>query len=147
MAWATPADVLTYTGQTVTDAQVNQAASIVALYADVTDEATTDVSLRDSRLLKKAVVYQTAWMADPANLDYWSRSDVSQQAQDGASWTWTDKDSSALHVLARRHIERLSWKTARSIQIERGRGRLSWGQYSDAWLMDEEPGQCWKPLC
>ena len=72
-SWAQAADVLTYTGETVTDAQVMQAQAIIDMFTARTYDALPRIGTRDLYWLKLATAYQSAWML--AQPDMYSRLD------------------------------------------------------------------------
>lgn len=144
MAWATTGDVLTYTGQSVTADDVTRAQAIIELYANVTEDADANLTIRDLRLLKQAVSYEAAWMKN--QIDVFTRTDVSELEQDDAAITYAHRDAALLAPLAQRCLARLSWMGTQSIRVRGGVPRLTWDQYVHAWFRDEEPNQCWQPL-
>lgn len=119
MAWATTAEVLTYTGITVTAAEVNQAQFIVELFADTTEDASTQgfISTKNLRFLKMAVAYQAAWITE--HPDVFTHVDISTMLQDGLQFTRGHENAMLLAPFARRSINRLSWKRNRSIKVKR----------------------------
>lgn len=146
--WASTAEVLGYTGTTVTDAQITIANGVIDLFAGVTDLARDNLSDRDLRLLSKATAYQTVWMA--GQVDVLTRTDVASASQDGASYTTptSNPDSAQLAPLAKRCLDRLSWRKSRTIRVARGEVRYtSIEAYQQAWLRDAPgitPG--WEPV-
>lgn len=123
--WATPADVLTYTGVTVTDDEVIRAQFIVELFAGTTTDASDRglITSRNLRLLRQAVAFQSAWMTE--HPDVFTSVDVTTFSQDGVSATQAHANAHLLAPLAKRCIDRLSWKRNRGLQIRR---RLDAGQ-------------------
>lgn len=117
MAWATVAETLTYTGITVTTAEVAQAQFIVELFSDVTEDST--ISTKNLRMLKMAVAYQAAFVTD--HPDLFTHVDVSTMLQDGVQFTQGHENAMVLAPLARRAINRLSWRRNRSIKIRKPR--------------------------
>lgn len=119
MSWATTAEVLTYTGITVTQANVNQAQFIVELFSDATEDASTAglISSKNLRFLKMAVAYQAAWITE--HPDLFTHIDVSTMLQDGLQFTRGHENAFVLAPFARRAINRLSWKRNRSIKVKR----------------------------
>lgn len=117
MPWATTAETLAYTRITVTDEELDSAQAMVELFADVT-EASSDagnISPKNLRLLKLAVAYQAAWMTSQPDL--FTRSDVGLMTQDGISFTSPHANSGILAPMARRAIDRLSWRRNRNQRI------------------------------
>ena len=127
MAWATVAETLTYTGITVTEAEVQQAQFIVELFCDTTEEASDAglISSKNLRFLKMAVAYQAAWITE--HPDLFTHVDVSTMLQDGLQFTRGHENATLLAPLARRAINRLSWKRNRSIKVKRPKRTTSRG--------------------
>lgn len=121
--WATPDDVTTYTGQTATEEQVQRAELLVEIVVDVPADENTYAKLapRNKRLLKAAVSYQTAWMAD--HPDVYVNVDLDDVRQDGVDATMTHANSAILAPLAKRCIDRLTWRRTRSLNLSKPRGR------------------------
>lgn len=119
MTWATTSDVATYTGITVTGAQVEQAQAVVELFADTTQEASDDglISSKNLRLLKLAVAYQAAWITQ--HPDAFTNMDTSNFSQDQVSATMAHANAGILAPLAKRSIDRLSWRRIRPLRIGR----------------------------
>lgn len=138
MAWATTSDVTSYTGQTVTNADITMAQALVEMYAEVTEDANTNLSTRDLRLLKMAVAYQTTWMVN--QVDVFTRTNVTDLDQDGMVVKYRGKEARVVAPLAQRCIERLSWMTTRSIAVAAGPRIRTIEQYHEAWLKDQEDG-------
>lgn len=115
--WATVADVHNFTGVTVVDADVNEAQGIIDVYAGITTVAIANLKARDIRLLKQAVCYQAAWAAK--QIDVFTRVDVQSVNQDGMNFTITDPDAMIIAPLARRCLDRLTWRKPRSVNVRR----------------------------
>ncbi len=117
MAWATTSDVATYTGVTVTAAQVEQAQGVVEIFADVTEDASDDglISAKNLRLLEQAVAYQAAWITQ--HPDAFTNQDASSISQDQVSATFAHANAAILAPLAKRCIDRLSWRRNRGLRI------------------------------
>lgn len=150
MTWASPAETLSYTGITVSQDSLDSAQAMVELFADVT-EASSDAGLispKNLRLLKMAVAYQAAWMTSQPDL--FTRSDVGLMTQDGISFTSPHANSSVLAPMAKRAVDRLSWRRNRSQKIRPMRpNNIGTGDWSDptnddASLEDNTLG--WEPL-
>lgn len=135
-AWATITDVLTYTGQTVTEATLIRAQDIVELFAGTTFLATDNLSETNLRRLNRAVAYQAGWM----NLhpDVFTNVDVDSVSQDGASYTPSHDNAALLAPFAKRHIARLTW-VQKPLRVRRrytqhdyeGQGPLDSAVYDD----------------
>lgn len=136
MGWATATDVLDMTGVTVTDAQVLQAQTLIELFSGI-DESYS-ISGRDTRHLRMAVAYQAAWMK--GQIDVTTRTDVATVTQDEMSFTYANADAPVLAPLARQALKRLSWKTTRSVMVQRlGDPRTGTsGDPTTAFLTDED---------
>jgi hypothetical protein len=121
MAWATAAETFTYTGITVTGAEIEQAQAIVEIFSDTTIEASDAglISSKNLRFLKMAVAYQAAWITE--HPDLFTHVDVSTMLQDGLQFVTGHENAFLLAPFARRSIARLSWKRNRSIKIKRSK--------------------------
>jgi hypothetical protein len=127
MAWTTEAETFTYTGITVTAAEVEQAQVIVELFSDTTEDASDQglISSKNLRFLKMAVAYQAAWITE--HPDLFTHVDVSTMLQDGLQFTRGHENAMLLAPFARRAINRLSWKRNRSIKVKRSKRMTSRG--------------------
>ena len=117
MTWATTSDVTTYTGLSVTAAHVEQAQAIVELFADTTEDASDAGTIfpKNLRLLKLAVAYQAAWITQ--HPDAFTNLDLTNYNQDQVSGTLAHANALILAPLAKRAIDRLSWKRTRPLRI------------------------------
>ncbi|MFI5473205.1 hypothetical protein ACIA6D_23565 [Streptomyces cacaoi] len=117
MPWAAVSDVTTYTGLTATDAHVTQAQGIVEIFADVTEDASEDglISAKNLRLLKQAVAYQAGWITQ--HPDVFTNVDLSSFNQDQVSGNLRHDNALILAPLAKRCIDRLSWRRNRGLRI------------------------------
>jgi hypothetical protein len=120
--WATIADVQTLTGKVVTQAVRDRAAALIEMHVAVIEAVERpDISDRDRYWLKLAVAYQAAWLE--AQPDAFERNDVSSAGQDGESASFRP-DAHTLAPFARKAIKRLSWRSARTVELSRrGTGR------------------------
>lgn len=147
MTWATTGDVTVYTGVTATDAQVAQAQAVVELFADTTEDASDagNISAKNLRLLKQAVAYQTAWITQ--HPDAFTNIDLSNFNQDQVSGTLTHANSLVLAPLAKRCIDRLSWKRIRPLRIgaRSGYGHIPRTMNLTSAVMDDDDPR-WQPL-
>lgn len=127
MAWATEAEAFTYTGITVTSAEIEQAQAIVELFCDTTEDASDQgfISTKNLRFLKMAVAYQAAWITE--HPDLFTHVDVSTMLQDGLQFTRGHENAMLLSPFARRAINRLSWKRNRSIKVKRSKRQTTRG--------------------
>jgi len=125
MAWATVAETLTYTKLTVEEADVESAQFMVEIFADVTEDANANISPKNLRLLKMAVAYQAAWISD--HPDVFTHVDVSTMLQDGIQFTNAHANAGVLAPMAKRAIDRLSWRRNRSLKVKRSKRSTSHG--------------------
>lgn len=147
MAWATTSDVTTYTGVTATTAQVAQAQAVIEMFADTTTDASDagNISAKNLRLLKMAVAYQAAWITQ--HPDAFTNVDLTNFNQDQVSGTLAHANALILAPLAKRCIDRLSWKRIRPLRIG---PRSSYGHIprtmnlTSAVADDDDPR--WQPL-
>ncbi|KND38479.1 hypothetical protein [Streptomyces acidiscabies] len=148
-SWATTADVLDITGTTVTAAQLTRAQYVIDMLSgrtyDIHDLLVQENRTRDLYWLKLAVAYQAAWMISQP--DMFTRMNVTSVNQD-TSQAQMGASALVLSPLARRALNRVSWRGTRSLQVQRHRqaddlGVLPAGSpvYDYAW---EEP--LWRPL-
>lgn len=121
MAWATPAETLSLTGVSAGVDQIAQAQGVIEVLSGFT-LSTPSITGRNARLLKSAVAYQAAWMV--GQVDVTTRTDVSQSSQDGASFTLAHPDALILAPLARRCLDRLMTRRARSARVWRDCDRV-----------------------
>lgn len=132
MAWASAAETLSYTGITVSQDTLDSAQAMIELFSDVT-EASSDAGLispKNLRLLKLAVAYQAAWMTSQPDL--FTRSDVGLMTQDGISFTSPHANSGILAPMAKRAVDRLSWRRNRNQRIRPMRpNNVGTGDWSD----------------
>src|SRR5690606_12174704 len=115
MSWASAEDTLAMTGVQVTEDLLAQAQGVIDVFSGVTEGAEQEISARNRRLLRSAVAYQAAWMV--GQIDVMTRTDVSQLRQDGSEFTAAHPDSLVLAPLAKRCLDRLSWRGARSRRV------------------------------
>ncbi|QQM45197.1 hypothetical protein [Streptomyces liliifuscus] len=117
MPWATTSHVTTYTGLNATAAQVEQAQAIVEIFADTTEDASDagNISSKNLRLLKLAVAYEAAWITQ--HPDVFTNIDLTQVQQDGVVATMQHNNALVLAPMAKRCIDRLSWRRTRSQRI------------------------------
>lgn len=119
MAWATDAETLAYTGITPTSAQLAQAQGVIELFADTTVAASDagNISPKNLRLLKQATAYQAAWISQ--HPDAFTSMDTTSFSQDQVSATLLHANAGILAPLAKRCVDRLSWKRIRPLRIGR----------------------------
>lgn len=141
MAWATTTEATSYVGVALTQEQVDLAQPVIDIYANITWVEDYNIDLlksRDLHLLKLAVAYQAKWMAD--QIDVLNRTDVVTVNQDGMSFRASHSDSLILAPLAKRALDKVSWRKARTLSPIPNRGRNSSRYTSDdnAW--------CWRGM-
>lgn len=143
--WATGTQVHTYTGITVTSPQLSQAQFIVELFADVSSDASVagNISQKNLRLLGQAVAYQAAWISQ--HPDTFTNIDVDDMSQDGVNFRNAHANSGVLAPLAKRAIDRLSWRRSRSLRLQHRTDALSGstGSLDSAAADDSRP---WVPM-
>lgn len=125
MAWATVGETLTYTKITVDQGDVDSAQFMIEIFADVTEDADANISSKNLRLLKMAVAYQAAWISD--HPDIFTHVDVSTMLQDGIQFTNAHANAGVLAPMAKRAIDRLSWRRNRSIRVKKGKSTANRG--------------------
>lgn len=146
MTWATISDVATYTGLNVTTAQAEQAQAVIELFADVTEDASDagNVSAKNLRLLRQAVAYQAAWITQ--HPDAFTNIDLNNFNQDQVSGTLAHANALILAPLAKRCVDRLSWKRIRPLRIRRrGEYQIPRTMNLTSTTMDENDPR-WQPL-
>lgn len=150
--WATTADVLTYTGKTVTDADLTLAETDVSVYANRAPSASAGMGARDLYWLKLACCYQASWRDGQVDVD--SRQSVTSVSQDGVSVTYRAEWQVRLGPMAARAMKNLSWKAGRTQRTPNVRYPLGLGEYT-AYDGDYQPGfldesfdeaAAWNPL-
>lgn len=146
MTWATTGDVAVYTGLTATDAQVAQAQFVVELFADTTEDASDagNVSTKNLRILKMSVAYQAGWITQ--HPDAFTGMDTTTVSQDQVTATWLHANAGILSPLAKRCIDRLSWKRIRPLRIRRrGEYQIPRTLNLTSTAMDENDPR-WRPI-
>lgn len=113
--WATAADVLDLTGQTVTSQQVSAANSVIEVCAArVYTLAIDRTGSRDVEWMRRAVAYQTVWMTSQP--DFFQRMDVTSIAEGRKSVGLKDS-ALILAPMAAKTLKRVSWLRSRSIHV------------------------------
>ena len=113
--WASAADVLTYTGVTVTDAQVTIAGGVIDIYSNRTYAMSGNVGYRDYKYMTQAVAYQCAWMQ--AQYDMFTRLDVTGISEGRRMMNFKD-GALSLAPLAKLALDRTSWRGTRSLHVK-----------------------------
>ncbi|MFG2412584.1 hypothetical protein [Streptomyces goshikiensis] len=101
----------------VTPMQLAAAQTVVELFADTTEDSTDLISSKNLRLLKQAVAFQAAWLT--AHPDAYTNTDFASFKMDGLGVTNRHANAMILAPLAKRCIDRLSWKRNRSVIIRK----------------------------
>ena len=146
MSWATTADVLSITSKAVSEDTIEAAQFMIEIFADVTEDSDRYISSKNTRLLKGAVAYQAAWMT--SHPDQFTNSDFESFQMDGLSVTNRHANSMILAPMAKRCIDRLSWKRNRNIYVSPMGGRRNpipnYLNTTDADLDDRRTD--WRPI-
>lgn len=145
MAWATDEDVYDVTGREASPESLAAAHVIVEIFAGTTSIATDDglVSSRNLRRLTQATAFQAVWL--DTHPDVLDAMDVEGISQDGLNATYANANAHLLAPMAKRCIDRLSWKA----QIRVGRGNWSRRHVSDRGNRDSavrDDQYEWSPL-
>lgn len=113
-SWAQADDVLTLTGETVTDAQVLRAQAIIDMFTARTYDALPRIGTRDLYWLKLAVAYQAAWMLSQPDL--YSRLDFATISA-GSRPVQLKEDTLRIAPFASRALKRVSWLRSRALHV------------------------------
>lgn len=113
-SWAQADDVLTYTGEAVTDAQVMRAQAIIDMFTARTYDALPRIGTRDLYWLKLATAYQAAWMLSQP--DMYSRLDFATISA-GSRPVELKEDTLRIAPLAAKALKRVSWLRSRSLHV------------------------------
>jgi hypothetical protein len=119
---ATPEEVNDITGKSVSSADIARAQAMVedATGVDLSPDPLPAYYTRDLRLLKRAIIWQTAYLDD--HPDLLSREpNLTSASTNGNSMSWGEGGSAAtlLAPLADMSLRRLSWRRSRSIPLVR----------------------------
>ncbi len=114
-SWATLQDVETFTGVTVTTAQLMQAQAIIDMFAGRTYDAQPRTGTRDQYWLKLTVCYQTAWLT--AQPDLFQRIDLAAITMGSRAVALKD-DSLRIAPLAAKALSKVSWMRGRSLHVQ-----------------------------
>lgn len=153
MSWATVEETLTWTGATVSQAELEAAQGLVEMFAGTTELASDagNISSTNLRHLKKANAYQAAWMQE--HPDVFTAMDISEMAEgSGSGMSITLANNGViLAPAARMALSQLSWKAVRSIRVrprnERARRRIEAQFNIDGFdTVDDYGSGEWRPL-
>jgi len=118
--WATVADVLEITGETVTSAKLRQAQYVIDMKSgrsyEIHDMLVANSRRRDLHYLKLATAYQAAWMKSQP--DMFGRMNLTNVNADSSSATF-GVDAMSLGPLARGALKRVSWQGTRSLRVKK----------------------------
>lgn len=120
MVWATAADVVTYTGTSLSTYPASAAAltlanTTITIYCNRTEAASASMSDRDLLALRMATSFQAAWLCQQD--DYLTRVNFESSTIDGESVRFSGEQQQNLAPMARRALRNLSWKAARTLSI------------------------------
>lgn len=105
--WCDVADVYRLTGVTVNPGVVQQAQSIMDLFAGCTFGAYRSISPRNLRHLTAATAYQAAWI--PSHPDIFTHMETTAISQGGANFTPGHENARLLSPFTIRALRRLTW--------------------------------------
>jgi len=120
MAWATAADVTTYTGVSLPpspdpNAIMSLANATVSGYANRTEAASAGISGRDLLTLRVATAFQAAWLVGQP--DFLTRLNFRSSTVDGESIAFASESQQNLAPMANRYLRNLSWKASRTLSV------------------------------
>lgn len=116
MTWVTPEQAGEITGETVTDKMLAVAQPVIDIFSGVTEDQADKLKAKDLRMLRYATAYQATWMA--ANPSATTSMDIQSATQDSVSFTRFNEgndDALVLAPLARRCLDRLSWRRTKTV--------------------------------
>lgn len=118
--WVDIDQVLSLTGETVTETNMAVAQGILSVITEVDPELLpTDLRDSDRRKLEDMLSYQAPWVAK--RVDLFAEVDVSRVSQDGLSVDYASQYSTKLAPLAMMCFQRLSWNRRGIKTKKRGR--------------------------
>jgi hypothetical protein len=143
MAITTPEEVFDLLRMQVSAADIAMAQFIIELEAGMIEDSITagNVSSRNERLLVRATAAQAVWMLD--HPDVFSAMDVSSFSQDGVSGQFRGDWAQYLAPIAKRYLDKLTWKTA-PLRVQRNRNTYSTSGNRDSTAYDDD--KPWVPL-
>lgn len=113
--WATASDVVSLTGQGVTQTQLEQANGVIELHAGkIYTLAAVNTGTRDAEWMRRACAYQAAWMLSQP--DMFARLDLNALTQEGRA-VGLKEHALVLAPLAKRALNRVSWLRSRSLHV------------------------------
>lgn len=113
MTWSTEAEASSITKTNISSDDLETASAVLDIYVAVQEDALSEMKPRDIRLLKKAEAFQAAWMK--AQIDFLTRTDTDQVNHDNVRYSKGDRDMHVLAPLAKTCINKLSWRTTRTL--------------------------------
>jgi hypothetical protein len=108
-SWATVAQVLGFTAQEVTPADIQMASGIITLYGNANMELADDYAKQDLYWLAAATAYQTVWMKPKADTLLQDRESHASTSADGVQVARKADSDIMLAPLAARALRNLSW--------------------------------------
>lgn len=143
MAWATVAEVLAMTGETVTAQDVAIASAMIDTKAGTSDDLPEDaISAKDRAHLKKAAIWQSVFVASKPGL-LTDLEAVTQSSAAGASQSRKSISAVMYAPLALLELENLSWNGTRTVVIPPRQA-----QFARESFLNEQSDGCgtWRPL-
>lgn len=117
MSWATAAEVLAMTGETVAEEKVALASAMVDTYTGADEDLPEDaISPKDRRHLKKATIWQAIWIPNKPGL-LTHRENSPSTTADSVVVTRAAPVDGMLAPMAIREIKSLSWVGTRTILV------------------------------
>jgi hypothetical protein len=145
MSWATLDEVGDYPSPVeVTQEHLDLAQDMIEIAAGCTDSgATINLSDRNLRLLNRAVIYQSIFVANHPELLI--SHDVTSASADGVSAQYRTAEAQLYAPMASRCVRRLSWKQRGVKTRPMGAGPdVSLAASRDSAARDD--ARCWRPL-
>lgn len=117
MPWATPAEVLAMTGETVEAVDVALASAMIDTKAGTSEDLPEEaLSERDRTRLKRATIWQALWVKDKPGL-LSAREAVTQTSAAGSSQSRKSISSVMYAPMALLELEGLSWVGTRTTVV------------------------------
>lgn len=142
--WATPSDVLSITGASATQAEVDVAEETLLPWINRGPSASASMSARDLFWLKRAVAWQSVWLPDQPG--YFSRTTSSSWSQDGESVTHRSAAEEMLAPLAARALRNTTWKGSKTTRILPVGTPVGTTYAQDFTLESSDERHGWEPL-
>lgn len=142
-AWATTGDVELYTGSMVDDGELARAQDLIELFAGTTFLANDNISDTNLRRLNRAVCYQAAWMQ--AHPDVYTNVDVDNASDGSTSYTPSHVNAALLAPLAKRHLDRLTWRL-KPLRVRRRYGQYDYQNQGPRDSAVADDNRLWDPM-